>query len=95
MRDLLFNRIVLLSHKDCKFVMMIVIAGTKYRKRPTGEPSREATYCQNCGYFSHFRSFEVRNWLTLFFIPVFPIGKSKRVLLCGRCEGGSSPFNSF
>jgi hypothetical protein len=65
---------------------MIVIIGTKYRTTDLADGYTETAYCANCGYFSTFSEKEVRNWLTLFFIPVFPIGKPRRVMRCERCS---------
>jgi len=56
--------------------------GTKQRVKPLHETYE---YCQRCGGETAHAHREVRQWLTLYWIPVFPVGATKRVDYCQEC----------
>src|SRR5439155_12352622 len=43
--------------------------------------------CPRCGRTSEYSVIQVREWFTLYWIPVFPIGSAKRYVECRRCGG--------
>lgn len=71
---------------------MIVIVGNKYRESEVQNGHTETRYCHSCQLISTFVEVRRRNWLTLFFIPVFPVSKGVHLLKCSRC-GFTHPFS--
>ncbi len=43
--------------------------------------------CKHCGNHQQWRRSEVVNWITLFFVPVIPLGRKKSVH-CPICSWG-------
>lgn len=43
--------------------------------------------CPNCGNHVTFRLLEMRNWFSLFFVPLVP-GRARHVVLCPICQYG-------
>jgi hypothetical protein len=43
--------------------------------------------CPNCGNHVVFRLLEIRNWFSLFFIPLVP-GRARHVVVCPICQYG-------
>jgi hypothetical protein len=67
------------------YVFFFFIAGTKpiSKKVEGGLVVRER--CANCGMLSEIEEHSWKTYLTVFFIPVFPISTGERVLTCNRC----------
>lgn len=65
---------------------MLIIYGTKKVKFVKGE-STKYFRCRHCGVDSQWQLTNVWTWFTLFFIPLFPVWKSK-MLLCPNCSWG-------
>lgn len=63
---------------------MIVIVGTKYRGSLLEGAVSQDQYCRKCGQFTAHKTYAVRPWLTLFFIPIFPVGKVRHELRCTK-----------
>jgi RNA polymerase subunit RPABC4/transcription elongation factor Spt4 len=66
---------------------MIFIAGLTPKTRILDDNPRR---CPRCG-LSGARLKRVDHYLTLFFIPVFPIRKGEPFVACDRCEGIAPP----
>lgn len=64
---------------------MFFIFGYGPRTKDLG-PDRERV-CPNCGNRRLWRRYEQTNWVTLFLVPVIPIGR-KRLSLCPVCNHG-------
>src|SRR5262245_18149066 len=43
--------------------------------------------CPRCGRQSEYSLIQSREWFTLYWIPIFPVGSHKRWVQCGRCGG--------
>ena len=64
---------------------MIFIWGSRYltSTRDTGR-----FYCPGCGKLDvHYRRVAARQWFTMYFIPVFPIGGREEHIECQQCRG--------
>jgi len=62
-----------------------LLAGAKdVIKQKTGEAS-EVSLCPSCGAARRFCPATRRQYLTLFFIPILPIGSEKPCLVCQSC----------
>ena len=69
---------------------MIFIGGLqprtiRTRKLPNG--------CLNCGHFEVYEQ-RVDHYLTLFFVPLFPIKKGKPVIACDHCGAAHGSFST-
>jgi len=53
----------------------VVKQGTEIIRRP----------CPNCGDWRNFREVRWRNYFTLFFIPLFPVGPERQGYTCPAC----------
>ena len=62
--------------------VMFIHIGTKQRKKSLGESYE---YCQSCGGETVHARMETRRWLTVFWIPVFPIEAPTRSNHCQEC----------
>lgn len=65
---------------------MFVIFGAKTVKTPVKNGLNLRKHCGRCGFISDMREHSLRQYFTLFFIPVFPISKGESLLVCNRCE---------
>lgn len=65
--------------------MMFFIFGYGPRVKDLG--LEEHRTCARCGNHQQWRRSEVRNWITLFFIPVIPTG-GKVLVQCPICSHG-------
>ena len=65
---------------------MPIIFGMRTKLHDHG-PTIAATCprCHNSVVLSHV---QIRKWFTLFFLPIFPLGAGKRVLMCPTCRWG-------
>jgi hypothetical protein len=66
-------------------VGMFLIFGTKTVWEDVRNSPSERMHCERCSMISDFRRRCGRLVFTLFFLPLFPISKSKYVLTCNRC----------
>lgn len=62
---------------------MLILWGAKGFVKD-GSYSTDQTPCLACGAQGAKKLFRVRNWFTLFFIPIFPYS-SKYIVKCTRC----------
>jgi len=67
--------------------MFFLIGGVQPKTVIVGETQR---ICPACG-LARARLKRVDHYLSLFFIPLFPIKKGDPVLICDRCGSTSSP----
>jgi tetratricopeptide (TPR) repeat protein len=44
------------------------------------------TRCPRCGASGSLKGIKVRSWFTIFFMPIFPLGKGQRFTQCGKCQ---------
>ncbi len=44
------------------------------------------TRCPRCGAGNALRGIKVRSWFTIFFMPIFPLGKGQRYTQCSKCQ---------
>lgn len=65
--------------------MMFFIFGYGPRTKDLGLD--EFRTCKHCNNHTQWRRTEVTNWVTLFFIPVLPLGR-KTLLQCPICSFG-------
>ncbi len=63
---------------------MILLFGTRTSRRHIASP---AVACPFCGNVSGQSLIRAQNRFTLFFIPLFPIGRARYHLECGHCGG--------
>ena len=61
--------------------MFFFIGGIQPRTRRISNNPRP---CPSCGYHSAYLK-RVDNYLSLFFIPIFPVKRGDKVLICERC----------
>lgn len=64
----------------------MILYGTKNLKRIKGK-SINTIHCEHCGTDSKWQFVNLWTWFTLFFIPIFPVWKSK-MLICPACNYG-------
>ncbi len=50
----------------------------------TGEPVDAK--CPRCGAGESLKGIRVRSWFTIFFMPIFPLGKGQRMTQCSKCQ---------
>lgn len=63
-----------------------LILGTKTVRSDVSDGLRARTNCPSCGMVSDMREQKWRNYFTVFFLPIIPIGKEHRVVACSRCD---------
>jgi len=63
----------------------IILFGTRGMIRSESSPALEAA-CPSCGRPTTLRGKSIRQWFTLFFIPVFPISGAERFTECDACH---------
>jgi hypothetical protein len=66
-------------------IAFILIFGARPVKREVRDGRREVRNCPACGMLSEMREHSLRNFFTLFFIPLIPLGRGQRVMTCSRC----------
>lgn len=64
---------------------MIIIFGTKMLKKHVKTFSNYD--CAICHYESA-TLLSTWRWFTLFWLPIFPVGKKKYWLICSKCQNG-------
>mgnify|MGYP005839999167 CR=1 FL=1 len=64
-------------------VFFFIVLGTRPIIRPGAEIVRRP--CPNCGDWRNFQEVTWRNYFTLFFVPVFPLGPPRRGYACVSC----------
>jgi len=63
--------------------VLFIIFGWKRRSKNLGQSYPQ--YCERCQNDSIFSLFKTRRWLSIFFIPVFPISRVEYFLSCDIC----------
>jgi hypothetical protein len=56
-------------------------------RRPKDHGEVAPALCPNCGNHVAFRLLELRNWFSLFFVPIVP-GRSRHLVVCPVCQYG-------
>lgn len=52
--------------------------------------------CPRCGASGSLKGIRVRHWFTVFLLPVFPLGRGKRLTRCGNCGASfAMPSDQF
>jgi predicted RNA-binding Zn-ribbon protein involved in translation (DUF1610 family) len=72
-------------------MMLFVIAGTREIIRAGGTHSSQVRHCPQCGQPMRFRDATRRTYLTLFFIPILPLGAGRDGLACESCNTWIAP----
>lgn len=67
----------------------MIIIGTRGITSSTGETGAFA--CPTCGKQSSYRERQIRQWLTLYFIPVIPLGLAGKFVECETCRQAYDP----
>src|SRR5262245_18504811 len=62
-----------------------IIWGSRNRITADGSGSIQAM-CPACKRMSRIDGMQVRNWFTLYFIPIFPTGAGQRFTQCASCR---------
>lgn len=62
-----------------------IIWGSRNRITADGSGSIQAV-CPSCQRNARLDGMQVRNWFTLYFIPVFPMGSAQRFTQCSACR---------
>jgi DNA-directed RNA polymerase subunit RPC12/RpoP len=73
----------------------ILIFGTRPVKSQTRDGMRETIDCPGCGLLSEMREHRLRDFFTIFFIPVIPMGSGRSIMVCSRCGFSYDPENQF
>ena len=68
---------------------MFILLGAKTVKTPVKNGLGLRRRCGSCQYLSDLREHSLRQYFTLFFIPIFPISKAESLLVCDRCGASS------
>ncbi len=63
---------------------MIILYGTKVRERIECIVG-DAVTCGRCGRLVLINIVSARVWFTLFFLPIFPVGKKRYYEVCPNC----------
>jgi hypothetical protein len=66
--------------------MPIVIFGTKGKAVPDHEASGFSGMCRNCGQTVLFEPVRMKQYVSLFFVPLIPLGKGKAAVRCPNCD---------
>ncbi|MES4792066.1 MAG: hypothetical protein C4321_02945 [Chloroflexota bacterium] len=64
---------------------MFILFGSRRRLKIT-DPEGVVAPCPNCGKEARFIEKKVRNWFTLYFLPIFPMDKGLRFVECSHCH---------
>jgi zinc-ribbon family len=64
---------------------MFIIFGSKTVKTPVKNGLNLRKHCGRCRLLSDMQEHSSKQYVTLFFIPVFPISKGESLLVCNRC----------
>jgi hypothetical protein len=64
---------------------MFLLLGAKTVKTPVKNGLNLRKHCDRCRLLSDLREHNLRQFFTLFFIPIFPISKGESMLICNRC----------
>lgn len=68
--------------------MFFIVWGSRGRNKEVGEGE---FYCPDCGDYRNYKMIAVTRWFTLYWIPLFPMGKPVgEYIECGTCK---STFN--
>lgn len=65
---------------------MFILFGARTVKTPVKNGLNLRKPCDRCRLLSDLREHSLRQYFTLFFIPIFPISKGESMLVCNRCS---------
>jgi uncharacterized Zn-finger protein len=74
-------------------LFFFVILGLKTVERPVKDGFRIRKVCERCRLLSDLVEHQIRQYFTMFFLPLFPVSRGERTLVCTRCRG-SFPLQS-
>jgi uncharacterized protein YbaR (Trm112 family) len=63
-----------------------VILGLKTVEKPIKDGFRIRKTCERCRLLSDLVEHRIRQYFTMFFLPVFPVSRGERTLVCTRCR---------
>lgn len=66
--------------------MAIIIIGTRNRTVVDGGATSKTVSCHSCGQLATYEPVRMRQYFTLFFIPLFPVNKGKLAFRCQNCK---------
>ena len=66
---------------------MLIVGGTRPKEKELGI-TQQTYQCTHCNNVLNYKIFRRRNWFTLFWIPVIPLG-TKYFISCPICNYGS------
>ena len=66
--------------------MPIIIFGTKNRAVADREAAGFMGMCRNCGQTVQFEPVRMKQYFSLFFVPLIPLGKGKAAVRCPNCD---------
>lgn len=64
-------------------ILQFILVGWPEREKEYGLVG--PTHCEHCQFSSDFHLFKTRRWLTVFFIPILPLGRATYYLACREC----------
>ena len=67
---------------------MFIIYGTR---TTTATVEKGVFHCPRCGPHRHYHHCRVKNWFTLYFIPIIPLGTRGFYIECLQCSGTYGP----
>ena len=67
-------------------IMPIVIWGTRSRTVPDHEATTFMNTCRNCGQTVTFEPVRMKQYFSLFWVPLIPLGKGKAAVRCPNCD---------
>lgn len=71
---------------------MFIIFGVKSVKKPVKGGLVLSRFCPRCRRIVEMREFRSKRYFTLYFLPVFPLGrKGETVLVCPICDAAFLP----
>ncbi len=66
--------------------MPIIIFGTKGKAVRDHEVAEFLGSCRNCGETVMFEPVRMKQYVSLFFIPIIPLGKGDPAIRCPNCD---------
>jgi DNA-directed RNA polymerase subunit RPC12/RpoP len=70
---------------------MFLLVGTRAVRRNLRGSVPVRAHCAQCGLVSEMHPQTLREFFTLFLVPIIPISKARQIITCGRCGASYSP----
>src|SRR5262245_18661649 len=78
---------------NSQMFFFFLIMGLKTARKAVRDGFRIRKVCERCHLLSDLVEHRIRQYFTLFFLPIFPVSRGERTLVCTRC-GASFPLQS-